>query len=162
MKTVTKSLVRQRSFHLNCPFLCFWFCPVFPQKQQHASRVAVWRVSCLLFLIPHLYKLTVLFSAPLRRFSGSSSIYNILLSACWTRGFCVSIYISCSGCSAHGHAMRRPLALTSALGKVPPDLSQTTNTCPYSRDTWTEIQPPRSARLDDSNQSVRVLATWCF
>lgn len=106
------------SFQLSLfEFFFFWFCPVFPQKQQHASRVAVWRVSCLLFLIPHLYKFTVFFFAPLRKCSGSSLIYNILLSACWTRGFCVSIYISCSGCSAHGHAMRRPLALTPALDR---------------------------------------------
>lgn len=59
---------------------CLLFSIIPPKAAAHISRVAVWRVSCLLFLIPQLYKLAVFFFV----LSGGSgmSTYNILLSAC--------------------------------------------------------------------------------
>lgn len=64
---------------------CLFFFRLFPQKQQHISHE--WLSGAFLisfFLIPQLYKLAVFFFVSSEG-SGSSSIYNILLSACWIR-----------------------------------------------------------------------------
>lgn len=99
-------LVWQRSFH------DFLFSTLFPkQAAANISRVAVWRIACLQFsplllllsfiLIPQLYRHTVSSFVP----SGGagSSLYNILLSACWIRdclGLCIySLRCLCGLCS---------------------------------------------------------------